>query len=64
MTNVQAQEMVSSARYHIVRARQDRGEFAGEPVYQQAWQILFAAENLLSDPTNTHYAKVLEAARA
>lgn len=60
MTTQEAQKTVQNARFHLVRARQDRGEFSGDLAYKQAWKILFAAENLLSDPRNKYYRHILE----
>ena len=62
MTTVQAQQMVGNARAYLSMQRSDGrfGDcFKGDEDYREAWQILFAAENLLSDPAQPHYQKVL-----
>jgi hypothetical protein len=62
MTTLQAQQMVSSARKYLVGLREAGifgDQFSGTLAYRQAWQLLFAAENLISDPDNYHYQAIL-----
>jgi hypothetical protein len=61
MTNLKAQQMVHRARVYLSLSQpcQSYRKLAADRAYQQAWHILFAAENLLSDPTNHHYQRVL-----
>jgi hypothetical protein len=69
MTTQDAQKMVSSARRHLMMERQNKlgcfvAVYRQDAAYDEAWRILFAAENLLSDPNQPHYIKILEAAHA
>lgn len=59
MTTAKAQQMVQDARVMLSQQRQDRGEFSGDAAYTEAWQILFAAENLIADPDQPHYRRIV-----
>jgi len=60
MTTIQAQQMVANARLRLHQAGAYSADVRNMRAAQQAWKILFAAENLLSDPSNRHYQLVLE----
>jgi len=62
MTTIKAQQMVASARAYLVGLRMDGvfgDQFSGTLAYRQAWNLLFAAENLLNDPDNYHYQQII-----
>ena len=62
MTTIKAQQIVQNARMHLVEQRMDGAfgdTFRGTLDYRAAWNLLFAAENLISDPGNYHYQAIL-----
>ena len=62
MTKSQIQDIVMSARQHLVEGRANRGEYNNDDeAHKEAWRILFAAENLIADPEHAYSRAILRA---
>jgi hypothetical protein len=61
MTKSQIQDILMSARQHLVEGRANRGEYNANQAHNEAWSILFAAENLIADPEHAHSRAILRA---